>query len=64
MTTVLKGPYWQHGFWWVDVKLGGVRVQPHMFNTKEIAQAAVDRWLAETGAVAVAGKALPGREAV
>ena len=55
MTKVLKGPYRQHGFWWVDVKRGAA-VLHEMFSSQEIAQAAVDRWLAETGAVAVASR--------
>jgi len=63
MTQVLKGPYRQHGFWWVDVKRNG-EARHEMFSSQEIAQAAVDRWLAETGAVAVGSKALAGREAV
>lgn len=63
MTQVIKGPYRQHGFWWVDVKCDR-KVKHKMYSSQVLAQAAVDRWLAETGAVAVATKALTGREAV
>ncbi|WAH56602.1 hypothetical protein LZ023_26850 [Pseudomonas silvicola] len=60
MTQVLKGPYRQHGFWWVDVKRGAA-VLHEMFSSQEIAQAAADRWLAEARAVAVGIQVLAGR---
>ncbi|WP_277963849.1 hypothetical protein [Pseudomonas sp. RIT-To-2] len=63
MTQVLKGPYRQHGFWWVDVKCDR-KVKHKMYSSQEIAQAAVDRWLAGTGAMAVTGKAQAGQESV
>ncbi|MDH0749478.1 hypothetical protein N5D61_24445 [Pseudomonas sp. GD03842] len=38
ITRIIKGPYRQHGYWWVDVECGG-KIQHLMRRTEDQAKA-------------------------